>query len=90
MEHHPGVLELRVEAVSVDRRVRQALERVRLPEQLTEMKKAATRDTTAATWGRSARWCRGVSTSASDPNTDSTVAQKRRLPFWPAYRADQV
>src|SRR6266513_2811767 len=55
-----------------------------------EIKKAATSDTTPATYGRSSRWWRGVSTSASDPNTDNTVAQKSRLPFWPAYSADQV
>jgi len=33
MEHHPRVLELRVQPVAVERRVRQPVEGIRLPEQ---------------------------------------------------------
>src|SRR2546430_16479782 len=57
---------------------------------MTEIKKLATSETTPATVGSSSAWRRGVSTSANDPNTDSTGAQKSRLPFWPAYSADHV
>src|SRR3989442_11950751 len=57
---------------------------------ITVTKNAATAHTTPATYGSSGAWRRDVNVRASEPNSDSTLAQKSRLPFWPAYSADQV
>ena len=57
---------------------------------ITHTKNAATTAVTPATYGRYTRWRPAVSSCASDPNSVSTVAQKSRLPFCPAYSADQV
>src|SRR5947209_18095430 len=44
---------------------------------ITVTKNAATAHTTPATYGSSGAWRRDVNVRASEPNTDSTLAQKR-------------
>src|SRR5437016_10829127 len=48
---------------------------------ITVTKNAATAHTTPATYGSSGAWRRDVNVTASEPNSDSTLAQKSRLPL---------
>src|SRR2546426_9434463 len=57
---------------------------------ITVTKNAATAHTTPATYRNRGAWRRHVHVRASEPNSASTRAQKNRLPFLPALRADRA
>ena len=90
MDHHAGVLQLRVEPAAVGRRERQPLERIGPENSMTATKKTTTEEVTPATYGISARVARGVSACASAPKSESTTAQNRSDPFCPAQNAEKM